>query len=291
MNNSILKFYVIGDPIDHSLSPRMQNFFLKKFQIAGDYSAKRVRLDEIEATLSSFKNERVTGINVTTPLKNEILKFVDELTPEAETIGSVNTIKFKKGKLIGHNTDAIGFMTSLQVAGFSFQNKNAIIIGAGGAARAVAVALIREQCNEIFIANRTFEKAKNLAEELSFQFQNASIEAVRFDCDTIKNQIVSCQLLVNATTVGMENLNDQSLLPNADFLHHDLLVYDLIYRPYRTRLIHQAESLRLPWINGLEMLIFQGVESLRFWMEQNLILEESFFLEIKNLLRREVCQE
>jgi len=291
LHNSILKFYVIGDPIDHSLSPLMQNFFLRKFQIAGEYAARRVKTSELEEALRVFNKEKVLGVNVTTPLKNEVLKFVDELTPEAETIGSVNTIKFEAGKLIGHNTDAIGFQTSLQVAGFSFQNKNAIIFGAGGAARAVAVALIREQCNKIFITNRTFEKAKDLVGELSFQLHHASIEAARLDFDTIKNQIDSCQLLVNATTVGMGNLKEQSPLPGMDCLNHDLLVYDLIYRPYRTRLIHEAESRHLPWINGLDMLIFQGIESLRFWVEQDLILEESLYLEIKNLLRREVCQE
>ncbi len=291
MSNSVLKFCVIGDPIDHSLSPLMQNFFLKKFKINGNYAAKRVKINDLKNAIQSFMIEGVTGINVTTPLKNEVLNFVDELTCEAKIVGSVNTIKISNGNLIGHNTDAIGFQTSLQIPGYSFKDKTAIIFGAGGAARAVVVALIREQCNKIVITNRNLEKANRLVEGMINRFPKIQLEAIPMDNPEICNQIKSCQLLVNATTVGMGNSRDQSIIQNKDCLHEGLLVYDLIYRPYRTRLIQQAETCHVPWTNGIDMLIFQGIESLKFWVDQNLTLEESIYFEIKNILRREVCQE
>lgn len=291
MHNTSQKFCVIGDPIDHSLSPLMHSYFLQKFHIKGTYAARQVKIAELGEAIQSFIKEKVNGINVTTPLKGAVLKYVDELTPEANKIGSVNTIKIENKKLIGHNTDAIGFSTSLKVHGFSFKNKNVILFGAGGAARAVTVGLIREQCEKIAIANRTFEKAKTLVNNLSQQFNIINLDAVRLDGNEVNDHIKSSQLLVNSTTVGMGRLKDRSILPNPVCLHKDLLVYDLIYRPYRTQLIHQAESYNVQWINGLDMLICQGIESLKFWLNQDLTLERSLYFEIKDLLRREICQE
>ncbi len=291
MINSFLKFYVIGDPIEHSLSPLMQNFFLDKFKINGKYAAKRVTFNELDEAIKSLINEGVTGINVTTPHKKAVLKYIDELTPEAETIGSVNTIKIESGKLIGHNTDAIGFQNSLRVLRHSFTNKNALIFGSGGAARAVMVALIREQCQKIVISNRNLKKAKKMVKDFLRRSTAIEIETVPINNNEIDRIIKSSQLLVNATTVGMGDLSDDSILANTGCLHKDLLVYDLIYRPCKTKLLHQAESSNSSWVNGLDMLILQGIESLKFWVEQDLRLNDSIYSAIKNLLRREVCQE
>jgi len=291
VNRSGLKFYVIGDPIDHSLSPLMHNFFLEKFQINGEYRAKPVKLNDLDDAIKSFSDEGVTGINVTTPHKKNVLKFVDKFTPEAETIGSVNTIKFENDKIIGHNTDAIGFQASLRVLNYSFRDKNVIIFGAGGAARAVVVALMREQCRRIILTNRNFEKAKQLAENFSQLFSKNKITAIPTNGEEIFKLIASSQLLVNATTVGMGNLMNDSILPDQNYLHQDLLVYDLIYRPYQTRLIQQAISANVPWANGMDMLMLQGIESLRFWIDKDLILDDPSYALIKEKLRREVCQE
>lgn len=291
MNDAGLKFHVIGDPIDHSLSPAMHNFFLEKFKINGNYTARRVPIIELGAAISDFKNEGVNGINVTTPLKQEVLKYIDELTPEAKIIGSVNTIKIEPGKLTGHNTDAIGFQASLKILNYSCKEKNAFIFGAGGAARAVLVALSRGQCQKLFISNRDFERARNFTADFSQQFSETEFAAIPLDSDKINRLIKSCSLLVNATTVGMGNLSNDSLLPGLNCLHKDLLVYDLVYRPIKTKLIQQAESRGVPGITGLEMLIFQGIESLKFWIGQDLLLDESSYGLIKDMLRREICQE
>lgn len=291
MNKSLKKFCVIGDPIEHSLSPIMQNFFLKKFNISGAYTARQVKINHLKQALNGLLQEGVSGLNVTAPLKEEVLKFVDEITLEAKTIGSVNTLKFSDTKIIGHNTDAIGFRNSLSLRKYKLDGKNAIVVGAGGAARAVMVGLIREKCKRIIIINRDFNKATKIVTHFMKQFSNIAFEARPLENTEINNIIKSCQLLVNATTVGMGDLRDQSILSATDSLHKDLLVYDLIYRPYRSRLIQQAESCGVPWINGLDMLIFQGFESLKFWHDSNLMWQHSYYLEVKDILRRELCQE
>ena len=291
MGNSGLKFYVIGDPIKHSLSPLMQNFFLEKFKINGKYVAKQVKIDQLDAVITSFINKGITGINVTTPHKNEVVKYIDDFTAEAENIGSINTIKFENGKLIGHNTDAIGFETSLYRKNYTIDNKNAIIFGAGGAARAVLAALIRGHCRKIVVSNRNAEKAEKLVNDFSNRSADTTLEIVPINSNEVGKTIRSSQLLVNATTVGMNDSAKYSILPGTDYLHRNLLVYDLIYCSCKTKLISQAEACDVPWINGIDMLIFQGIESLKFWIETDLILEESVYFEVKNLLRSKVCQE
>lgn len=291
MNNSGLKFYVIGDPIDHSLSPLMQTFFLEKFSINGTYKAKRIKTEELDSAVKTFIHEGVNGVNVTTPHKKEVLKYINVLTAEAKIIGSVNTIKIENGNLIGHNTDAIGFQASLQILKFSFKNKNAIIFGAGGAARAVVLALIRENFKSIVISNRNLEKAKRLTQDFSQSFPKSEFAAIPLNSEEIEKIIKSSRLLVNATTVGMGDLSENSILPNTNCLHKDLLVYDLVYRPYKTKLIRQADSCGVTGINGLDMLILQGIESLKFWVDQDLLLDRSSYARIKHKLRREVCQE
>jgi len=285
------KFYVIGDPIDHSLSPLLHRFFLERFNIAGEYQAKRVPVDELNSAIDFFIQNNTSGINITTPLKEKIVALTDELTHEAETIGSVNTIKFLDGKIIGHNTDAIGFQQSLLNSGYVLNDKHAIIFGAGGAARSVAVGLIRAQCQKILIVNRNFDKAIGLVNWVTNRFPNAHVEALRNEDQVIEAALQKCQLLVNATTVGMGSLSDQSVLPSAELLHDNMIVYDLIYRPYRTKLIRQAEQKNIPWQNGIDMLIFQGIESLKFWIDRELTLDHTLYVELRNMLRREVCRE
>lgn len=285
------KFFVIGDPIDHSLSPVMHRFFLERFKIDGEYSAKRVPIDELHSAVDFFIKSGTSGINITTPLKEKIVQFTSELTHEAEIIGSVNTVTFFDGKVIGHNTDAIGFQQSLTLAGYSPKNKNAIIFGAGGSSRAIAVALIRSQCQEIFIANRTFEAGLRLANWVSDQFPNARVKAIKSEEAIIKDTLQNCHLIVNTTTVGMGSLSNLSVVPSAELLHDNLIVYDLIYRPFHTKLIRQARESNIPWRNGLDMLICQGFESLKFWIDRELELDQTLYAELRNLLRREACRE
>lgn len=284
-------FYVIGDPIEHSLSPLLQNHLLEKFGVAGKYGARRVEIAALGPTLAEFIDHRVRGVNVTAPLKTAVLNYLTELTPEARTIGSVNTIRFAGPRLIGHNTDATGFQTSLQAAGWSVQNIKALVLGAGGAARAVVVALMREGCRQIIIANRSLAKAQRLIADFSGQPGCVSLAAVGWERRQIEEHLASCGLLVNATTVGMGQSADEKFLLLPKQLPKGLLIYDLIYRPYRTPLLQQAEQQQLPFMNGLAMLIYQGIASLGFWMEEKFVLTDQLYLEIADRLRREICQE
>ena len=291
MDKKPFKFYVIGDPIDHSLSPIMQNYFLQQLNIAGEYKALHVKSDEIEQAIQFFKDEGVDGFNITAPHKETIYKIADELTIEAQTIGSVNTVRFQDGKIIGHNTDGIGFTTSLQIHDFEITDKKIVLFGAGGAARAVILSLIQGNCNELILLNRNIAKANKLISEITESYPDADIKADSLKNNNIEKYLKTCHLLINSTSVGMGNLTDQSVLPDQRFLNKDILIYDLIYRPYKTKLIHQAEAAQLKWINGLAMLIFQGFESLKFWTNKNVILNDSFYNNVEQLLRRKVCQE
>lgn len=292
MNRAEWKFCVIGDPIAHSLSPLMHRWFLDKFGIDGSYDAHQISALKLEEALRRLVGSGIRGINVTTPHKHAIVPFMDQLTPEAQAIGSVNTVKVASGKLIGHNTDAVGFEDSLRLRGYSVAGKRVVLFGTGGAARAVIIALIRSQCREIAVFGRHRDKAEHLVQE--FLPRAGDTKLIAFDLSdqrALKRAIGASQLLVNATTVGLGSSHDQSILPDTFELHGDLFVYDLIYRPYRTRLIQQVERYGLSWMNGLEMLILQGIASLRFWIDQPLVMDESSFDEVKKLLRREICQE
>jgi len=282
---------VIGDPISHSLSPILHLQFLKHFRIEGEYRAQQVKLSNLAEAFQFFRQEEISGINVTAPLKNGVVQFMDELTPEAELIGCVNTIKFTDNKIVGHNTDAIGFQSSLQTDKISLAGKNVFLFGAGGAAKAVLFALIREQCRKIFITNRTLEKAEALVKTVSRHFPKINIEIVPLENEAIKTTLQKSHVLINSTTVGMVHNPDNSTVPGADYLQDDLFVYDLIYRPFQTKLLQQAEQRNIKRKNGLGMLIFQGFESLKFWTNQDLVLTESFYKEVETSLRREICQE
>lgn len=292
MSSAGWKFCVIGDPISHSLSPLMHRCFLNKFGIDGSYEAQRISAGELEEALRRLVGSGIQGINVTTPHKHAIVPFMAQLTPEAQAIGSVNTVKVASEGLIGHNTDAMGFENSLHLAGYSVAGKRVVLFGTGGAARAVMIALIRSHCREIAVFGRNRDKAEHLVQEFFPQAGDTRLIASDLsDQRALKQAISNSQLLVNATTVGLGNSQDQSILPDTIELHADLFVYDLIYQPYRTRLIQQAERNGLSWMNGLEMLILQGIASLRFWTDLPLVMDESCFDEVKNLLRREICQE
>lgn len=284
-------FYVIGNPIAHSLSPLLQNYLLEKFGIPGKYGARRVEIEALAPTLAELIQHGVRGINVTTPLKTEVLQFLTAVTPEARTIGSVNTIRIDGAELIGHNTDATGFQTSLQAAGWSVRNKTALILGAGGAARGVAVALVREGCRQVIIANRSPQKAQQLIDDLSGLVRKSSFMAIGWDQGAIGTSLARVSLLVNATTIGMGQSADEPFLPLPKLLPKEFMVYDLIYRPYRTPLLRQAEQQQLPFMNGLAMLIYQGIASLGFWIGKNFVLNDQLYSEIADRLRREICLE
>lgn len=256
------KAAVIGWPISHSLSPRLHGFWLDKLDIDGSYEAFPVEPEKLGQFAEDLKSGKLglQGCNVTVPHKQEIMPFCDEISPLAIRIGAVNTLVVKDGKLIGSNTDHYGFKTNLEVSGKLPQTISgaAIVLGAGGASRAVCTALEELGYGPIYLLNRTVERAEEVAQDLGGDI----IAGPLSDLDKYS---ADCNLLVNTTSLGMKGQNpleiDLSNLPK------EAVVTDIVYTPLMTDLLIQAEKRGNPVIDGLGMLLFQAIPGFELWFE------------------------
>lgn len=256
---------VIGDPIQHSRSPQMHNAAIFKLGIDYVYIPFHVKPEDVSNAIEGFKAINVVGINVTIPHKQSVLTFMDKLSAEADTIGAVNTIVFKDGFLEGHNTDAQGFLEAMKEEGVEeLRGKSAVIIGAGGSARAVAVGLVLEGVSALTIANRTESKAIDLASTIA-EKTKISVKAIPLSdgSGVLAEAILESSLLVNTTSVGMDI--NQPLLINPDLLHKDLIVYDIIYTPPETKLLKAAKERGVKVVGGIGMLVHQGAIAFQLW--------------------------
>ena len=257
---------LIGENIENSLSPLFHNQIILKHSLNFCYLPFQITETDLGEAIQGIKALNIRGVNITFPYKEKVIEFLDELEESARRIGAVNTIVNNKGILTGYNTDVIGFNESLQDNGkFVIKEKKAVILGAGGAARAVVYALLEEGIEEISIFNRTLEKAEKIKQDFSLFFPQSSINIFSFEQDNIKDKIKEANLLVNATSIGMESQLDNTPLPDEKLFHPDLLVYDLIYHPAKTFFLRQAERVGANVINGLPMLVYQGIESFYLW--------------------------
>jgi len=257
---------IIGKNIENSLSPLIHNQIILKHSLNFCYLPFQVEDTNLAIAIQGTKALNIRGVNITFPYKVKVIKFLDEVEESARRIGAVNTIVNNKGILTGYNTDVIGFKKSLQDNGkFVIKEKNAVILGAGGAARGVIYTLLEEGIEEISIFNRTLEKAEKIKQDFSLFFPQSSINIFSFEQDNIKDKIEEAHLLVNATSLGMPPKIDNTPLPDEKLFHPDLLVYDLIYHPARTLFLRQAERAGAKIINGLPMLVYQGIESFFLW--------------------------
>ena len=259
--NGNTKIYgIIGYPVKHSFSPKMLNAAFSKLKMNAVYLPFSVKPEEISQAIDGIRALNISGFNVTIPHKSSIIKYLDEITPIARKIGAVNTVININGRLIGTNTDAPGFISSLKALNFSPFNKNIGLIGAGGSARAVLVGLAESGVSRIIIYNRTLERAKKLESEFSNSFPEISIKTVSLD--DIKNYHLD--LLVNSSSVGMAP-NESPIDLNLE--HKIENIVDIIYSPTQTQLIIQAQKLGIPNINGLGMLLYQGCEAFKYWTD------------------------
>lgn len=265
-----MKIYgLIGYPVRHSLSPAMQNAAFKHLGIDAEYRLFQVTPDELEEFFFNFK-KKLCGINITIPHKESSIKYMDELRGEAKEIGAINTVVLEDNRLIGYNTDGVGFLRSLK-EGLDFRpaSKKAIIFGAGGASRAVSFGLLREKIERIILVDIDGEKAISLASDLKKAGCNAI--ALEYDKRIIGNLVLDSELLVNATPCGMKE-GDPELLPSK-FLHERLSIFDLIYNPKETRLFKEAKKRNLKVVNGMGMLLYQGAEAFELWTGQKAPIE------------------
>ena len=261
----------------------MQNFIIKKMGLNYCYHAFHVAPADLQKTIESFRTLNIKGINVTLPHKQSVMSFVDEISEEARCLGAVNTILFKNDRLFGFNSDVNGFLDSLGDFRQSIKTKTAIIIGAGGSARAVTYALIRNGIGNIKIFNRTGKNADKLKNAMMRVTQYTSIESIPLSMPALSNEIRNASILINTTPIGMYPEVDVSPVDDEFEFPEGILVYNLIYNPLETRLLQKARNSGAYIMNGLDMLIYQGIESLKIWTgadieTENLVLEVREFL-------------
>lgn len=258
---------IIGDPIKHSRSPQIHNAAIAALGLNYVYVPFHVQPDNLGAAIEGFKAANVVGINVTIPHKQNVIPYLDEISREATLIGAVNTLIFKDGAISGENTDAPGFLQAMQEEGLGVpQGGSAVIIGAGGSARAVVVALALAGIRTICIANRTVSRAVALATDLS-EKTDASIYGIGLDDPKLPNAVGTSQLIVNTASTSMDV--SHPLLIDPEWLKPQSIVYDIVYTPPETRLLQAATEKDCYTIGGLGMLVHQGAIAFEKWTGVN----------------------
>ena len=245
------KFLVVGNPIDHSLSPALHNYWIKSNAIDAIYEKQKLNKDELEQLILQVKEKKINGINVTVPFKKAIIPFLDELSVEAESTQSVNTIYLKNDKVVGHNTDIIGFETSIEKSKFNVFNKEVLILGAGGVVPSIIFALNKMKVSKIKISNRTKEKAENLKK----LFKN--IELIEW------GKVPKFDIIINATSIGLKKEDYLNL--DLSFTSKKSLFYDVIYNPKVTNFLRTGKKSGNMTINGKLMFIYQALSAFNIW--------------------------
>ena len=251
-------FGIIGKPLSHSLSPILHNFWFKKYKIPAKYSLIEIEHNEIEGIINKIRSKELQGINVTTPYKQAVIPFLDQIIDDAKETLSVNTISLnKEGKVVGNNTDVYGleqgFLNKLKKQ--NLEKNKVLILGAGGVTASVIYALSKKGINQIFIGNRTSRKAEDIKKKFSF------IEVIEWK--NIERVAEKMDIIINTTSLGLENGNNfeqdfKNVKPN-------LIYYDIIYNPEETMMIKNFKKKLIKTYNGLEMFIYQGQKSFSLW--------------------------
>jgi len=256
---------LLGDPVEHSVSPQIHNTLSSLTGIDMVYVPFRVRENDLGAFVQGIKSANVIGFNVTVPYKQRIMGFLDHIDEEAEILGAVNTVKNDDGKLCGYNTDGEGFVRSIEKeTGTTLQGKKILLIGAGGAARAIGIKAAIRGAKRITVVNRTVEKAEGLAEDIN-KIAAAGADAAGIEDFKKSRAIGDYDVIVNTTSVGMYPDVDSSPLDDMTAFEKGKIVYDVIYNPFKTRFLLMAEKMGCKTLNGLGMLINQGIGAYEIW--------------------------
>ena len=248
---------VIGDPVEHSKSPLIQNAMIAKLGIPYHYTKRLVHQGDTQEWLDTARREGFAGFNATMPHKQALYELVDRRDGSAERTGSVNTVCLRNGQLWGFSTDGDGFVAALEQQGHAVADRSVTLLGAGGAARSVAPALLRAKASRVTVCARDAAKASALCHAAG-----GGMSHVGFDPATLSQTAESTQVLINCTNLGMTGLGQFSDLTFVDFLPADAVVCDLIYDPAETELLRRARERGLVAMNGLPMLVWQGVLAL-----------------------------
>jgi shikimate dehydrogenase len=251
MINKVKKYLVIGNPIEHSLSPKLHNHWFNKNNIDAVYEKKQINEDGIKEIINEVRNGKIDGINVTVPFKKSVIPFIDELSSEAKEAWSVNTIYKENNKVLGHNTDISGFELAIRGKGYNIKDKKVFILGAGGVVASIIIALRKMEAAKIILSNRTRKKA----EELKKTFSN--LEVVEW------GETPEFNMIINATSLGL-NKDDEIKLNYAD-LGPNKLFYDIIYNPQQTKFLSKAKQFGNQTENGKMMFIYQAHQAFTIW--------------------------
>ena len=245
------KYLVIGNPIEHSLSPELHNYWLKNNNIEAIYKKKKLSEDDLGKLILQIKEKKIDGVNITIPFKKKIISHIDELTLEAESTQSVNTIYLKNNKLIGHNTDIDGFKMSVKKSKFDLTNKKVLILGAGGVVPSIIFGLNKMQASKIIVSNRTKEKAENLKNLFD------KLDIIEW------GNIPDFDMIINATSLGLKKEDKINL----DFSKTgtDKFFYDVIYNPKETNFLKEGKKLGNKTENGKLMFIYQALLAFNVW--------------------------
>ena len=266
--NAVYLAGVIGNPIAHSKSPKLHNYWLSKYKINGFYIPFSVTNDKLETSIKSLIELGFSGVNITIPHKTSVLSFADSITDRAALIGAANTLYFSKsGKIHADNTDGYGFIQNIvdEIPDYDFYDKTALIYGAGGSARAIASALLSNGVKEVGITNRTRSKAQIISENLG-----AKVSVV--DWRAAPDTITKVDIIINATSMGMVGQPDFS--QPISRAKKTALVVDIVYNPLITGLIKEAKKLKLKTVGGIGMLINQAVPGFEHWFQKKPQVDE-----------------
>ena len=245
------KYFVIGNPIEHSLSPKLHNYWLRENNIDAFYDKKKINEEDIKIIISEIKEQKVSGINITIPYKNSVIPFLDELSPEADKTQSVNTIYLNNNKIVGHNTDIAGFELALKYAKYDVVNKDILILGAGGVVPSIIFALQKMKISKITVSNRTRKKAENLKS----LFKNLNI--INW------GEVSSFDMIINATSIGLNK--EEEIKLDYSKIGSNKLFYDVIYNPTETNFLKRGKASGNRTENGKMMFIYQAHQSFTIW--------------------------
>ncbi len=282
--NSLTKLYcLIGNPVTKSLSPSIHNYLFDNEKENAVYMAFNIEKKDLKNAINGFKAINVKGFNVTIPYKIDIINFIDQLSYESELIGAVNTVKIDNGKLIGYNTDGLGFLKTFEERNISLKGKNVLILGAGGAAQSISLTVANEGVKSLTILNRTVSKSKKLIEKIKNKFPE--IETSYGSLNEIHIDLKKIDVLINCTSVGMYPEVDKMPIEINGF-NKNVIVYDIIYKPLETKLVKSAKKEGMIAIGGLDMLIYQALLSDEIWLGRKLDIEK-----MKDTIKKRILLE
>jgi len=251
-------YAVIGDPIDHSLSPNIHNAAFRSLNLDCTYIAYRIPKGELIAGVEALKTIKIAGFNVTIPHKIEMIKCLDVLDENCNLIGAVNTVSNDNGILKGYNTDMHGFLEPIKKRNLEIKGSQVLLVGAGGAARAIVAGLVKEKADKITIANRTQKNANGLAEFTKKIGGKANVISLQ----EIDKLVSEHKFIINSSSVGLRN--EHSLIPTSN-IDRNSIVYDVIYSPINTDLIEKSKKNNATVIYGYEMLLAQAAKAFEIW--------------------------